>query len=225
MMNENKSLCILTLRVFFSLLIVAALLFLSAGTFDFSAAWVFLVAVSCIGLLFALWLYIRNPLQFQNRLHPTEPDKVQQRLVLMIGVTLCLSLIVSGLDKRFGWSHISDWRYLVAGVLACGAALIYHNVFKCNPYLSNTVEIHENHKVIDQGMYGVVRHPMYLATCMTCAAGMVMLGSLATVPMYVIFFCLMLIRAKREETQLVEALPEYRSYMEKVKHRIIPYAL
>ena len=87
------------------------------------------------------------------------------------------------------------------------------------------MEIHENHKVIDQGMYGVVRHPMYLATCMTCAAGMVMLGSLATVPMYVIFFCLMLIRAKREETQLVEALPEYRSYMEKVKHRIIPYAL
>lgn len=223
MAKEKKSLHLLAVRALSAVMLIAAILFISAGTIQYRAAWIFLATLICIGVPFALWLYIRTPQQFQNRLHPAEPDKSQHTVVLLIGVALCLSLVVSGLDRRYGWSHLTEWRYIIAVLLIFASVLVYRNVFLCNSFLSNTVEIHEGHKVINQGMYGVVRHPMYLATCMMCAAGLIILGSLFSLPLYILFFCLMYVRAKKEEKQLIDALPEYKTYMGKVKQMLIPF--
>lgn len=106
-----------------------------------------------------------------------------------------------------------------------GATIIYINVFRINPFLSNTVEIHEDLRIIESGVYGIVRHPMYLATCLTCTAGMIILGSIWNVPLLFLIVCLVYVRIDHEEKQLFDAIPEYKDYAEKVRNKMIPVSI
>lgn len=208
-----------------TVLSIGMLLFLSAGTVDYAGAWIFLGTISCCAVVFALWLKFKHPKQFENRMYTKETDRNQRSIVRDIGCFLCCSLVLSGLDRRFSWSHIPEWRYTIAVALFLASAAVYRNVFIVNPYLSNTVIIHRDHAVIQEGMYGIVRHPMYLASFMAYAAGMIMLDTLLLFPLCCGFTLLLVRRAKKEEIQLMTKCQAYKSYMARVKFRLIPYIL
>lgn len=223
MINLNRNpLMWLSVRGLFSLLTIALILFVSAGTLYYPEAWLFLVTLSVISMAFFIWLYKRHTSQLYNRLRPKEPDKTQRKLLVLIGFTLCSALVLSGLDRRFAWSPSAMWRYPMSVILLLFAVLIYIDVFTRNPFLSNTIEIHEKQNIITTGSYGIVRHPMYLATILACAAGMCILGSLLNVPLFLIIVLLINLRIKHEESQLLAALPEYGNYIAKVRHKLIP---
>ena len=202
---------------------ISLLLFVPAGTFDYPEAWTFLGSLFVFAVAFSLWLKIKYPHQFYNRMHPHEPDCKQLVIVRIIGCILCFSLILSGIDKRYSWSHLPETRYIFALGLLIAAATIYRNVFMVNPFLSNTVIIHERQTIIQEGMYKIVRHPMYLASLLVYIAGLIMLGSLLSLPLCCLFYYMLLSRAKGEEIQLMDALPEYKEYMIRVRYRIIPF--
>ena len=118
--------------------------------------------------------------------------------------------------------YITLYRFCIDFRIGLVSVSIYVNVFTNNPFLSNTVKIHEKHKVVKTGLYGIVRHPMYLASCMACASGFTILGSWLCVPLYGVFIKLILTRISFEEKELLLALPEYANYVAEVQHKLIP---
>ena len=149
---------------------IGMLLFLSAGTVDYAGAWIFLGTISCCSVVFVLWLKFKHPKQFENRMYTKETDRNQRSIVRDIGCFLCCSLVLSGLDQRFSWSHIPEWRYTIAVALLLASATTYRNVFIVNPYLSNTVIIHRDHAVIQEGMYRICRGTDHVGYALTVPA-------------------------------------------------------
>lgn len=221
--NERKLISGMLFRGLSSIIGAGLLLFISAGTITFPGAWILLGVLICLGLSFGLWLYYRYPQQFFNRLQPAETDPRQQRIIMLISIVLCLTLLIAGLDRRYGWSHLSGWRFFPAGILLATAIFVYRSVFITNPFLLNIVTIQEKQCIINKGVYRIVRHPMYLANCLTCAACILILGSLATIPLYLVFVGLLVQRALGEEEQLICAFPEYKDYKREVKYCIFPF--
>lgn len=219
----KKTVLQISSQVVSTLFAIMMILFISAGSVNFCEAWYLLGIILLFAALFTIWLFIKYPGQIANRMQATEPDERQRHIVQYIGCDLCMSLIVAGLDKRFGLSQISEWRYVAVFALLIVAALIYRNVFAINPYLSNTIEIHEEHTVIQHGMYRIVRHPMYLASAIVYLSGLLILRSVWTIPFFVILICLLNRRAQIEEEQLMIYLPDYAQYMKRIKFRIIPF--
>ena len=220
MPKAKSDLVIKSISCVITYLFIGILLFLSAGTIHFVEAWMFMITllVSAIGLL--AWLYLFHPNQLRNRLGDGETEKAQKVVVRAIGLIILLSLIVAGIDKRIGLTNPSGWRLPIAAGTLVSSALILINVFSVNPFLSNSVKIHEGQYVISHGMYKVVRHPMYLAVCLAYAAGLLILGSVPNLILYVAFLYLIDTRAKYEEKQLISNVPGYTEYMKKVTHRV-----
>lgn len=221
--NERNLISGIIIRGLCSLTGAGVLLFIASGTIAFPEAWGLLGVLIILGISFSVWLYYRYPHQFFNRLRPAETDPKQQKIIMLISIVLCLTLLIAGLDRRYGWSHLSGWRFLPAGILLITGFIVYRNVFITNPFLLNIVSIQDKQRIIKEGMYGIVRHPMYLANCLTCAACLIILGSLATIPFYLIFVGLLIQRASGEEKQLIHAFPEYNDYIRDVKYRIFPF--
>lgn len=211
--------------VFFTggILSLGALLFLPAGTLHFFNGWLFLAIVFVPMLAAGVILMYRNPQLLQKRLN-TKEKLGEQRLVIKLSALMFISgFVLAGLDFRFGWTQLPKWvSYLSALVYLLGYA-IYGEVLRENAYLSRTIEVQQGQTVVDTGLYGVVRHPMYSATLILFLAMPLMLGSLLS---FICFLAYPLIIAKRIESEeaLLEAeLEGYISYKQKVRYRLIPY--
>ena len=220
----NKALFIRAITRFFAgLLLVVGLLFLSAGTWSYPQGWLL------TGILFApmfiagLVLMKKNPELLRKRLNVREAETKQRRVIFYSGILFLAAFVSAGLSYRHQWLMLPAPVSVAAAIGFLAAYALYAEVLRENAYLSRTVEVQENQKVIDSGLYGIVRHPMYMATVFLFLSMPLVLGSVISFAMMLPYIPLLLIRIRNEEQVLAEGLPGYREYMEKVKYRLIPF--
>jgi len=205
------------------LLLVGALLFIPAGTLYFRNAWL-LIAILFIPVLIAgIALWIKKPDLLAKRLNAKEKEAEQKSVTLLSGIMFIAGFIIAALDFRFQWSHIPIWLVVIAAILFLAAYALYAEVLRENSYLSRTVEVQENQKIIDTGLYGIVRHPMYSATVLLFLSIPVILGSVYSLIVFMLYPVLLIKRIENEEKVLEAELAGYLDYKQSVKYRLIPF--
>lgn len=205
------------------LLLVGLLIFLPAGTFSYTYGWLL------IGLLFAPMLIAgfvmlaKSPEFLKKRLDAKEKQGTQKGVVAFSGLMFIAGFVVAGLDFRFGWSMMPGWVIILASVLFLIAYALYAEVMRENAYLSRTIKVEEGQTVVDTGMYGIVRHPMYAVTILLFMVIPLVLGSWYALIAFAFYPAVIVVRLKDEEALLTRELPGYVDYKQKVKYRLIPF--
>ncbi len=203
--------------------LIALLLFVPAGTLRYPQGWLFMGLLFVPMIAAGFVLMFKNPELLKKRLNAKE-EQAQQKLVLALsGAMFLAAFVVAGLNFRFGWFVLPTWVSVAASVVFLLAYLMYAEVLRENEYLSRTVEVQEDQQVIDTGLYGVVRHPMYTGTVLLFLAMPLILGCLFSFAVMLIYIPIIALRIKNEETVLAEGLKGYPEYMKKVKYRLIPF--
>ncbi len=209
-------------KFFLGLVLVGALVFVPAGTLDFPYGWlligVLFVPMFCAGIV----MMFRAPDLLRKRLNAKEKEIEQKRVVALSGALFIAAFVTAGLNFRFGWIVLPPWAVWIAAAVFLLAYLAYAEVLRENEYLSRTIEVQEGQKVIDTGMYGVVRHPMYAATTILFLAMPLVLGSPISFAILLLYVPLIVVRIRNEEKVLEEGLEGYKEYEKKVKYRLIP---
>ena len=221
---DKKKLLISALTKFLcGAVLLGALLFLPAGTFDYPNAWLFLTLLFLPMLVLGVVLFLKAPELLEKRLKSKEKEKTQVGVVALSGLMFVGAFVVAGLDFRFGWTHIPGWVVIVAAVVQLLAYGMYAEVMRENAYLSRTVEVQEGQKVIDTGLYGLVRHPMYTSTVFLFLSIPLVLGSFLS--FFIMFFypVLLVVRIRNEEAVLTRELDGYADYTKRVRYRRIPF--
>ena len=211
------------LKFLLGVVLVAVLVFLPAGTFDFFGGWLLIGVLFVPMFLAGVVLIFKNPELLKKRLNAKEKQKEQDLVVKLSGLMFVLGFVTAGLNHRFGWYTLPKAVSIIFAVVFLVGYVLYAEVMRENKYLSRTVEVEENQKVIDTGLYGIVRHPMYSVTLVLFLSIPFMLGSLCSI---LIFLCYPFIIAKRikaEEELLKRELVGYIDYTKKVKYRLIPF--
>lgn len=205
------------------LILVGLLIFLPAGTFCYTYGWLL------IGLLFGPMLIAgfvmlaKSPEFLKKRLDAKEKQGTQKGVVVFSGLMFIAGFVVAGLDFRFGWSAVPAWVVITASVLFLVAYALYAEVMRENAYLSRTIKVEEGQTVVDTGMYGIVRHPMYAVTILLFLMIPLVLGSWYALIAFAFYPAIIIVRLKDEEDLLTKDLPGYAEYKQKVKYRIIPF--
>jgi protein-S-isoprenylcysteine O-methyltransferase Ste14 len=204
------------------LLIVGLLLFIPAGSLQFWNAWLFIAALFVPMLVVGCVLIWKNPELMEKRLNTREKEPAQRSVVTLSAIMFLGGFIIAGLDFKFKWLPLPLWIPIAATVVFLIAFILYGEVLRENAYLSRTVEVQENQKVIDTGLYGVVRHPMYFATLLLFLSMPIMLGSALSFLMFLIYPALLVKRIRNEEDVLKDGLKGYEEYTRRIKYRLIP---
>lgn len=205
------------------LLLVGFLIFLPAGTLHYAKGWLL------IGLLFAPMLIAgfvmmaKSPDFLAKRLDAKERQATQKGVVALSGLMFIAGFVVAGVDFRFGWSDMPVAVTIIAAVLFLAAYALYAEVMRENAYLSRTINVEEGQKVVDTGLYSLVRHPMYMATILLFLMIPVILGSWYALIVFACYPAIIIIRLKDEEDLLTRELSGYAEYKKKVKYRILPF--
>ena len=210
-------------RYLLSLLFVSLLLFIPAGTLKFWNAWVFILALF-IPMFFVMIYLLRNdPELLQKRMKTREKERPQKVYLVLSIITSIFTYLIPGLDYRYHWSGVPPWLVILATVIMLAGYFLFFVVMKQNSYASRVIEIQKDQKLIDTGLYSLVRHPMYTAgSILFCSTPLVLGSYFALIP--VLFLpILLIIRALNEEKVLKSNLAGYEEYMKKVKYRLIPF--
>lgn len=205
------------------LLLVGILLFLPAGSFRYLNGWLFIGLLFLPMLLLGTVLLIKAPDLLEKRLNAKEEEAAQKAVVALSALLFVGGFVVAGLDFRFGWSHVPLWAVILASVILLASYALYGEVMRENAYLSRTVEVQENQKVVDTGLYGVVRHPMYAVTLLLFLAIPVVLGSWWSLLCFLPYVAVLVVRIRNEERVLEEGLEGYAEYKKRVKYRLLPF--
>lgn len=206
----------------FGLILIAFLLFLPAGTLKYWNGWLFIGILFIPMLIAGIVMMIRSPELLKKRLDSKEEEKEQKTVIALSGIMFLAAFVVAGLNFRFGWIVLPRWVVYAAAVIFLAAYLMYAEVLRENVYLSRTVEVQENQKVIDTGLYGIVRHPMYSATLVLFLSMGLVLGSPISFVILLSYIPLIAKRMKNEEEVLLQGLKGYEEYRRKVKYKVIP---
>ena len=210
------------IKFLFGVVLVGLLIFLPAGTLRFAAGWLLM------GILFVpmfgagIVMLAKNPDLLQSRLKAKESQREQDLVVKLSGLMFLVGFVVAGLDFRFGWLVLPGWVSWIAAVLFLLAYLLYAEVLRENTFLSRTIEVQENQTVVDTGLYGIVRHPMYAVTLLLFLSMPLVLGSAISFLCFLLYPFLIAKRLLNEEAFLEKELPGYKEYKQKVKYRLIP---
>ena len=204
-------------------LLTALLLFLPAGTLQYPNGWLFCALLFFPMLILGVVLFIKAPALLEKRLNAKEKEKTQKGVVALSALLFLTGFIVAGLDFRFGWSQIPLWGVIIASAVLLVSYALYAEVMRENAYLSRTIEVQEDQKVIDTGLYGIVRHPMYAETIWLFLAIPVVLGSLWSLLCFLPYVAVIVIRIRNEEKVLEAELSGYPEYKKRVKYRIFPF--
>ena len=205
------------------LALVGLLLFLPAGTLSYANGWLFIGLLFLPMLLLGIVLLIRSPKLLEKRLGAKEKENTQKGVVAASGLLFIVGFAVAGLDFRFGWSKMPLWVVIVASVVLLISYALYAEVMRENAYLSRTVEVREGQKVVDTGLYGIVRHPMYAVTVWLFLSIPVVLGSWWACLCFLPYVALIVIRIINEEKLLSSELEGYEEYKKRVKYRLLPF--
>lgn len=220
---KNKLLIQACTKVLMGLMVVCLLLFVPAGTIHYWNAWIFMVILFIPMLIAGLILLLKSPNLLEKRLNTKEKESEQKQIIGISVLMFVGGFIVAALDFRYQWSRLPDWVTVVTAVIFLVSYGLYAEVMRENVYLSRTVEVQENQKVIDTGLYGMVRHPMYFVTVFLFLSIPFILGSVYAFLIFLIYPFLLVKRIKNEERILREALIGYAAYTKKVKYRLIPF--
>jgi len=204
-------------------ILLGAMLFLPAWTVKYPGAWLFIAVLFGPMLILGISLFIKSPGLLEKRLNNKEKEKAQKGVLALSGLMFPAGFVISALDFRFGWSYVPMWAMIAAAALFLVGYGLYAEVMRENAYLSRTVEIQENQKVISTGLYSVVRHPMYLATLLMFLPLALILGSLWGLIPFALYPVIIVIRIINEEKVLENGLDGYIEYKSKVKYRLIPF--
>lgn len=202
--------------------LVGALIFLPAGTFSYLNGWLLMGILFVPMFLAGIVMLFRNPDLLKSRLNANEKQREQSLVVKLSGLMFLSGFIVAGLGVRFQWYVLPIGVAFGAAAVFLIAYILYAEVLRENTYLSRTIEVQENQKVIDSGLYGIVRHPMYSATLLLFLSMPIVLGSVYSFLIFLVYPFIIAKRIKHEEIFLEEELAGYREYKLKVKYRLIP---
>ena len=219
----------MNIKLFFSaltkfllgLVLVGVLLFLPAGSFSYTGGWIFISLLFIPMLVLGAVLLIKAPELLEKRLSAKEEESTQKGVVAASGLLFFVGFVIAGLDHRFGWSHVPMWLVIVSSVILLASYALYAEVMRENAYLSRTIEVQEGQKVVDTGLYGIVRHPMYAVTVWLFLSIPLVLGSFWSLLCFLPYPIIMAVRILNEEKVLTEGLDGYADYKKKVKYRLI----
>lgn len=204
-------------------LLVGMLIFLPAGTVEFSYGWLLMALLFVPMFIAGIVMLAKSPDFLKKRLDAKEKQATQKGVVAVSGLMFIAGFVVAGLDYRFGWSRMPNWVTIVASVTFVLDYAMYAEVMRENAYLSRTIRVEEGQKVVDTGLYGVVRHPMYAVTIELFMMIPLILGSWWALMVFTVYPVAIVIRLKDEEALLTKELPGYAEYKQKVKWRLIPF--
>ena len=220
----TKELFIQAMAKFFGgVALLGLLIFLPAGTFAYWQGWLLMGILFIPMFVAGLVMMKKNPELLKKRLNAKEEEKEQKQVILLSGLMFLAAFILAGLNFRFRWFLLSDGAVWVGAVIFLISYGLYAEVLRENTYLSRTIEVQEEQQVIDTGLYGVVRHPMYAATLILFLSMPVVLASPLSFLVMLLYIPIISKRMKNEEEVLKQGLKGYDDYMKKVKYRVIPF--
>lgn len=222
-MKKSKLLAQGLIKMLSGLLLVGLVLFLPAGSWNYFNGWLFCGLLFLPMLVVGALLLWKAPALLEKRLNTKEQEKAQIAVVALSSLLFAAAFVAAGLDFRFGWTHVPIWLVCLAAVLQLAAYGLYAEVMRENAFLSRTVEVQENQKVIDTGLYGIVRHPMYTSTILLFLAMPLVLGSWVSFAIMLLFPVVIVFRIRNEEKVLEAGLAGYREYKQRVRYRLLPF--
>ena len=211
------------LKFLLGVVLVGALIFLPAGSFNFFGGWLLMGILFIPMFIAGIVMMIKNPGLLKTRLDAKEKQKDQSLVIMLSGLMFIAGFVVAGLGFRFGWFILPKGVAIGASIFFLIAYVLYAEVLRENTYLSRTIEVQENQKIIDTGLYGIVRHPMYSVTLILFLSMPIILGSLYSFAIFLVYPFIIARRIKGEEALLEKELPGYTEYKQRVKYRLIPF--
>ena len=220
---DRKLLIQTIIKFLIGAVLLGVLLFVPAGTLAWMQGWLLMgilfIPMLCVGLI----MMKKDPELLKKRLNAKEKQKEQKDVVRFSGLMFLAAFILAGLNYRFKWIVLPDWISWAAAVLFLLAYALYAEVMRENSYLSRTIEVQEGQKVVDTGLYGIVRHPMYMSTLFLFLAMPLVLGSVISFLIMLLYIPLIAKRIRNEEQVLEEGLEGYKEYKQKVQYKVIPF--
>ena len=211
------------IKYIFGVLIVGCLLFIPANTFKYWNGWLFMGLLFVPMFIAGIVLMIKNPELLRRRLNIKEKENEQKWVVAISGLMFISGFIIAGLNYRFKWTELPNTVVIISSILFIISYILYAEVLRENTFLSRTIEVEKDQKIVDTGFYGVVRHPMYSITILLFLSIPFILGSIITFLIFLIYPIIIVIRIKNEEKVLENDLKGYKEYKKKVKYKLIPY--
>ena len=205
------------------LLLVGLLVFLPVGTLKYINGWLFLALLFVPVFILGIVLFIKAPKLLKKRLNHKEKENTQKVVVLFSAIIFLMGFIAAGHDFRFGLTYVPKSVVIIASVAFLASYVIYAEVMRENEYLSRTIEVQENQRVIDTGFYKIVRHPMYMATVIMFLSIPLILGSFISFVIFLFYPVVIAVRINNEEQILTQQLKGYKEYKQRVKYKLIPF--
>lgn len=212
-----------TSKFVIGILFVGLLLFLPAGSFAYMNAWLFMGLLFIPMLILGVVLFIKSPKLLQKRLDAKEKEDTQKGVVAISGLLFIAGFVVAGLDYRFSWSKVPNWLLILSSAILLISYALYCEVMRENAYLSRKIEVQKGQKVVDTGLYKIVRHPMYAVTVWLFLSIPIVLGSFFSLACFVPYIAVICVRIINEEKVLTQGLEGYEKYKKRVKYRLVPF--
>ncbi len=203
--------------------VIGLLLFIPANTIYYWNGWLFMGLLFVPMFIAGIILMIKNPELLRKRLNAKEKENEQKQVIAVSGLMFLFGFIIAGLNYKYNWIVIPNIVVIISSILFILAYILYAEVLRENTYLSRTIEVQENQKVIDTGLYGIVRHPMYAATILLFLTMPLILGSIVSFVVFLVYPIIISKRIKNEEKVLEKELLGYAEYKKKVKYKVIPF--
>ena len=211
------------LKFFLGVIVMGALLFIPAGSFRYWQGWLLMGILFVPMFIAGFVLMAKNPDLLRKRLNAKEEEKEQKTVVALSGLLFLAAFVLAGLNWRFRWCVLPDWSVWVAAGLFLASYALYAEVLRENTYLSRTIEVQEGQKVIDTGLYGIVRHPMYMATTVLFLVMPLVLASPISFLIMLLYIPVIAKRIRNEESVLETSLSGYKEYKQRVRYRLLPF--
>lgn len=202
---------------------VGALLFIPACSFNYWNGWLFMGLLFVPMFIAGIILMMKNPELLRKRLNAKEKENEQKEVILYSGLMFVTGFIIAGLNYKYNWIEIPNIIVIISSCLFIIAYILYAEVLRENTYLSRTIEVQKNQKVVDTGLYGIVRHPMYAVTILLFLTMPLILGSIISFIVFLAYPIIVDKRIKNEEKVLEQELKGYKEYKQKVKYKVIPF--
>lgn len=203
--------------------IIGLLLFLPAGSWHYWHAWLLIALLFIPMMCMGIWLLLSSPELLSKRLNNKEKEQTQKHVVALSGLMFIGGFLLCGFDYRFAWSQVPVWVVATASVFFLIGYILYAEVLRENAYLSRTIEVQDDQQLIDTGLYGIVRHPMYTATLLIFLSMPLILGSWWALALFAVYPLLIIKRIRNEEQVLASGLKGYADYQQRVHWRLIPW--
>ena len=219
----NKLFVSAMLKFTLGVVLIGALIFIPAGTLKFFNGWLFMGILFIPMFIAGIIMLVRSPSLLKSRLDAKEKEKEQSIVIKLSGLMFICGFVLAGLDYRFNILQLPRTAVFIGATLFLAAYVMYAEVLRENAFLSRTVKVQENQTVVDSGLYGIIRHPMYSATVILFLSIPIVLGSLISLSVFLFYPFIIAFRIKYEEKFLERELPGYAEYKKKVKKRLIPF--